>query len=396
MNDISNAPELEWLKANSIYGTPEGDDTVDKEYKRTWCSIELFNAVLEGNYEAFSACQPENTRITRESFTEIRAYVKSVLKTTDDEDAMRAFLVINDLGKVGNFVEKIADSLGFESVDHDRILYEGLKVHPEFSPTFSALAKKYQQIILTGLKTAFNMGQYVQCECLPANLAPLTEIDSEALNYYMIHVLFDISGAAGNVNSNGSLICNELYWKKFSYALDTIHCMVNGECSPKEAYEMYLKKTMSIYNVSDSVIVKLCNLFRVSTPAEAEELRLAFNSLSESTKSILKKELMATGIKDSAILLYYAPATFQNALNYYKKVEPKTAITNTIQVVAPIVAQIYSSVRNNGDCNEGVVVAFIADVAKVANNPEELRKIAFVMERVGEDFKFTRNYSHAE
>ena len=53
--NISKAPELEWLKANSVNGTPEGADTVDKEYKRTWCSIELFNAVLENNYEAFSA-----------------------------------------------------------------------------------------------------------------------------------------------------------------------------------------------------------------------------------------------------------------------------------------------------------------------------------------------------
>ena len=56
----------------------------------------------------------------------------------------------------------------------------------------------------------------------------------------MIHVLFDIAGAAGHVNSNGSLICNELYWKKFSWALETIICMVNGKCGPKEAYEDYL------------------------------------------------------------------------------------------------------------------------------------------------------------
>lgn len=388
--NISKAPELEWLKANSVNGTPEGADSVDKEYKRTWCSIELFNAVLEGNYDSFSACQPERTRITRESFTEIRTYVKSVLKTTDDEDAMRAFLVINDLGKVGDFVKKIADSLGFESVDHDKILYEGLKAHPEFSPTFSALAKRYQQIILTGLKTAFNMGQYVQCECLPANLAPLTEIDAEVLNYYMIHVLFDIAGAAGHVNSNGSIICNELYWKKFSWALKTIICMVDGKYGAKEAYDEYLTKTMCFYKVSSPVIAKLCNLVRVSTPEEAEELRIAFDSLIPSTKSNLEKELMATGIgNDNAILMYYAPATFQNALSYYKKVESETAITKTIQNVAPLMSHIYKHIRAMDGCCEGVTIAFIADIAKAAMEPEKL-VISSEVERVGNDFIVTR------
>ena len=388
--NISNAPELEWLKANSVNGTPEGADTVDKEYKRTLCSIELFNAVLENNYEAFSACQPEKTRITRDSFSEIRTYVKSVLKTTDDENAMRAFLVINDLGKVGDFVEKIADSLGFKSVDHDKILYEGLKAHPEFSPTFLALADKYQQIILTGLKTAFNMGQYVQCECLPANLAPLTKIDAEALNYYMIHVLFDIAGAAGHVNSNGSLICNELYWKKFSWALDTIICMVNGKFEPKEAYEDYLARTMKYFNVSNPVIAKLCNLVRVSTPEEADEIRIAVDSLDLETKNNLDKELMTTGIgKDTAILMYYAPATFQNALNYYKKLEPETAIVKTIQKVAPLMSLIYMKIRAMEDCSEGVVIAFIADIAKAAMEPENLM-LSLEIQRVGDDFIVTR------
>lgn len=389
-NNISKAPELEWLKANSVNGTPEGADTVDKEFKRTWCSIMLFNAVLEGNYEEFSACQPEETRITRESFSEIRSFVKSVLKTDEDENAMRAFLVINDLGKVGDFVKKIADSLGYESVDHDKILYEGLKAHPEFSPTFSALTDKHQQIILTGLMTAFNMGQYVQCECLPANLEPLKEIDAEALNYYMIHVLFDIAGAAGHVMPKGSLICNELYWKKFSWALQTIIHMVNGEIGSKEAYEEYLTKTMNYFNVCSPVIAKLCNLVRVSTTEEAEKIREAFDSLNPLVKCNLERELIATGIgRDTAILMYYAPATFQNALNYYKKENKETAITKTILRVAPVMSQIYKHIRKMAECDEGVVVAFIADIAKAAMDPEKLN---FQMEfqRVGNDFIVTR------
>ena len=46
-SNIRNAPELEWLKVESVNGTPEGSDTVNKEYKRTLCSIELLNFVLK-------------------------------------------------------------------------------------------------------------------------------------------------------------------------------------------------------------------------------------------------------------------------------------------------------------------------------------------------------------
>ena len=391
MNDsISKAPELTWLKASSVNGTPEGADAVDKEYKRTWCSIELLDDVLEGNYEAFSACQPEKTRITRESFSEIRTYVKSVLKTPDDENAMRAFLVINDLGKVSDFVEKIAVSMGFESVDHDKILYEGLKAHPEFSPTFQALDHKYQEMILTGLETGFNMGQFVQCECLPASLLPLTKIHLEALNYYMIHVLFDIAGAAGHVNSNGSLICNELYWKKFSLALETILWMVDGKYGPMEAYEGYLTKTMDYFRVSSPVIAKLCNLVRVSTPEEAGELGRAFESLDLFTKSNIEKELMATGIgKDTAILMYYAPATFQNALGYYQKIEAETAITKTILKIVPVMSHIYRLIRELEKGDEKVVIAFIADIAKAACQPEKM-VLSFEIQCVGDDYIVTR------
>lgn len=387
--NIVNAPELNWLKANSINGTPEGVDVVDKEFKRTWCSIELFNAVVNGDYEAFSGCQPEASRITRESFEEICLYVNSVLTTEDDKNAMRAFLIINDLGKVNDFVEKIATNLGFKSVDHDKILYEGLKAHPELSPTFFALDSKYQDIILTGLKTAFNMGQYVQCECLPANLAPLAEIDKTALNYYMIHVLFDIAGAAGHVVSNGSIICNELYWKKFSWALDSILCIVEGKKGPVEAYKEYLYFTKYYYEVNSDVIAKFCNLIRVSNSKEAKEIENAFKGLDTYVQRNLEKELTKTGIEDSAILMYYAPATFQNAYTYYKKANPEDALVKTVQKVAPILSRLFEKIREkiNGS-NTGVTIAFIADIATAAKEPENL-KASFCITQLGEDFNVT-------
>ena len=388
--DIGNAPELEWLKADSINGTPEGADVIGKEFKRTWCSIELLDDVLNDDYEAFSACQPADTRITRESFNELRDWVCSVLETQEDMYAMRAYLVINDLGKVKDFVEKITSSLGVETVDHDKILYEGLKAHPEYSPTFNSLSTVYQDLILEGLSTNFNMGQYVQCECLPESLSPLYLINSEeALNFYMIHVLFDIAGAAGHVNSNGSLICNDLYWKKFSWALDTIYGLVIKDIyTPLQAYVVYLKHTMDYYGVSNSyVVAKLCNMISVSTKEEAHEIEEANNELDPKVKEVLNKELMATGhCSNTGILLYYAPATFRNALGYYKKINPKTAIKNTVLKIAPVIASIFEQIRDTYSIESGVTTAFIAEVAKAAMNPEQMPS-TWKLIKVGDDIR---------
>ncbi len=389
MNNIVNAPELEWLKANSVNGTPEGVDTIDKEYKRTWCSITLLNYVLEGNYEAFSKCQKIG-RITLKSFNELREYVKSALQTYEDEDAMRAFLVINDLGKVGDFVKKIEETIGFESVDHDMIMYEGLRMYPEFSPTFDRLNQKYKDLILEGLKTNFNMGQYIQSECLPANLLHLLGITDEAFNFYMIHVLFDIGGAAGHVVPDGTVIINELYWQKFSYALQTLSDYIKGICDAGSAYNNFVKKTNCIYKVTDFPVMKLCNLVRVSDATEAEEVQKACNSLDNFIKDVIYEELCLTGIKDSAILMYYLPACLQNAWTFYKKINAENALSKTISTIMPVIAELYKRVRHEVTDNEGVTVAFIADVAAVAKEPENLKSTNFDMKLVGSDFKFEK------
>lgn len=389
MNNIVRAPELEWLKTNSVNGTPWGVDTIHKEYKRTLCSIYLLNYVLEGNYEAFSKCQKAG-RITLKSFNEIRGYVKSVLQTQEDEEAMRTFLVINDLGKVGDFVKKIQETTGFESVDHDMIMYEGLKMHPEYSPTFNRLDQKYKNLILEGLKTNFNMGQYIQCECLPANLLPLLEITDEAFDFYMIHVLFDIGGAAGHVVSDGTIIINELYWKKFSYALDILSDYIKGICDAEDAYDAYIEKTNQIYKVSDYSVMKLCNLLKLTDATEAATVQEAFNSLDNSIKKVIYNETCLNGISDSAILMYYLPACLQNAWAFYKTVNAKTALSKTISTVMPVIAELFDKVRHKISNNKGVTVAFIADVATAATNPENLKATDFGMRLVGSDFKFER------
>ena len=193
MKDIFKAPEFEYLKGK-VNATPEGAKVAEMEYKRTKLSIDLLNAVVCNDYEFFTSCQKGSNKLTPKGFEEIRNFTLNSIKTKDDYYALQTYLLINDLGKVCSFVEKIEKEYNFSSIDHDEILYEGLKNNPKLSPTFSSLSKEYQDYLLIGLKTKFNMGQYVQSENLASDLIPLKNLDETSKNFYMLHILYNVAG----------------------------------------------------------------------------------------------------------------------------------------------------------------------------------------------------------
>lgn len=244
MNTIMNSPELEWLKGN-VNGTPEGESASEMEFKRTKLSLDLLKMVLERNYEDFTACQKDDVKLSRESFAEIQQYTRSTLKNNADIYAMQAYLIINDLGKIVSFVKQVEAKLHLQSVDHDELLYEGLKQ----------------------MKT-------------------------------------------------------------------------------------YLKLPVQV-------------------------------------KEMLTKELTKDGINNKGILLYYVPATLSNAINYFKKNGDINAISNAMNVLLPIFANIYGLTKAK-ICNyksaHGLCTSFIADVAEKAKKPLEMFNYKVAFENVNNDF----------
>lgn len=393
MNTIMNAPELEWLKGN-VNGTPDGKSVAEMEFKRTKLSLDLLQWIFEGNYEKFTECQSDSIKLSRESFHEIQQYTCSTLKTDADKYAMEAYLVINDLGKIVSFVEQIEIKLHIQSVDHDELLYEGLKRMPQLSPTFVSLSEEYKEIILTGLKTKFNMGQFIQSENLPANLLPLQGIDIKSLNYYMLHVFYDIAGAAGHVKNNGSIIVTEDYWKSFKAANNVICDMVCGKLDAQVAYNKYLSKRAEMAKLQfvsneDTAIIKICNLIRVYSPNDAKQVKQSYYNLPVQVREMLTKELAKDGITDNGILLYYAPATLSNAVNYFKSIGEMNAINKAMEIVLPILANIYGLAKakiSKAKKSLKVCTVFIADVAEKAKKPLELQNYKLHFTDVNGDY----------
>ena len=79
-----------------------------------------------------------------------------------------------------------------------------------------------------------------------------------------------------------------------------------------------------------------------------------------------------------------------SAWTFYKKVNAENALSKTISTVMPVIAELYKRVRHEISANEGVTVAFIADVATAANYPENLKATDFDLKVVGSDFKFEK------
>ena len=395
MRNIYEAPELELLKGE-VNATPEGKMMAEKEYKRTKLSLDLLGWVVNNDYEKFTACQKEEEKLSKISFEKLRDFTLFGLYTDDMLYALQVYLVINDLGKIQAFVEKIKNDYGITSVDHDEILYEGLKRNPTLSESFNSLDECYKNMILEGLKAKFNMGQFIRCENLPVNLIPLKKISKNAVRFYMMHVLYDIGGAAGHVRDDGSLIITESYWQKFEDAYHSIQTMVIlpnivdtfcgsfKECPDADAiiaYELYLTKSALKLGLSEKVscfavsgkgkmvgdiesvkeelyrsyaLVKLCNLLSISNETDAKIVEEAFESQPQ-----------------------------------FKETGAENPVKSAFDVVLPIIANIYGLVRTKmvKDENKSMcVTAFLGEVAQIALNPLELKDYVFELENVNSDY----------
>ena len=203
---VAKYPEMAWLTGD-VQATPEASveaedgktfgevlfSGADKasltELNRTAVGLATLYWVLKDDYESFTACQ-KASKLTPESFKTLRDWTVGILPDDEAFDAMVVYTVINDLGKIQSVIEK-ARAMGIENVDHDKVLVAVLEQKPEISPSFQGLSSHYQNLILTGLRAEFNLGQFVQGENVPASLQKLVGIDQLGLNFYFLHTLFE-------------------------------------------------------------------------------------------------------------------------------------------------------------------------------------------------------------
>ena len=330
--------------------------------------IQCLKYVLNNDYESFTQCQNDEIKLTPDNFEELRNYTLSVLKTPEDVDAMLAYTVINDLGKIKNFVSDVEGQAGIKAKDHDEALLIGLKYMPKKIPSFNRLSQKYQKEILNALEADFNLGQFVFAECLEGNLTKFKNVTPESKQLYIVHLLYDVAGVAGHINPKGSLVMTNPVYNSYMQGIESIN-ELNSK-SENEVYDSFLMKKANDFGLpmrtpKERAIVKLILMSRLTKQEDLINVKKAFDELDTDTKNNLIEGLSKDGIKNGGTLLYYAPAFIQNTYN--AKLDNKTAL---LKKAFEVLALIYNDNESNAS---GIKTVSLANIANAIKNSPDLK-----------------------
>ncbi len=304
------------------------------EVDRTAVGFLAIKWLLANDYEAFTKNQPPPVKLSKESFAELRAYVKSVLKTPQDLDAMIVMLLTNDLGKVKRYHDITEKAVGRAIVDHDQVLFAGFTEAVELSPNFMRLPQLQKDWITDGLLmgSGLNVGQFAQAENLPASLNAVKVLAGkpEAFEFKFIELLLDVAGAQGHMDSGGAKVMMEPVYRNFVLARKALLEVIEGK-SVRAAYDQILieknkllvSKGMASLDVNkkqDRALLRLLTLSRTTSLEQAQELQTVFHELPANAKEILISELNVDATDDGwGILPYYGPAFIVNAVGSLSK-----------------------------------------------------------------------------
>lgn len=332
---VKRYPEAEYL-AGKAESSPEGNPVLKKEalaYKvfdsgvtvdptaieadRTFLGLLTLKWVLTDQYEQFTSLQSNpQIKLSRQSFDALRDYTQNILQSEEDLEFCLYSLTCNDLGKTLFLVEEHKKIIGQAAEDHDLLLHTLVQKTPDLFPAFQALLTPTQQeSYVRGLGANLNLGQFVQGENLPANLAGMQAIDAKSRELRLVCELYDFAGVTGHVNPNGSIVMNEENYLAFSSAIKELTTEPQNQ-----SYNRYIAHRGELVGLAPSTpegfaMARLATLSRAFKPEQGAAIRNAWSKLDDEERRNLTRELNETGLDGrKAILVYYAPAVIGNAI----------------------------------------------------------------------------------
>jgi len=388
--------ELSWL-TGAVNATPEGQSTATGnlstqlfgalhiEFDRTAVGMLVLHWLLEDEYESFVACQSGPSRLTRDEFDEMRAFAKRVCGDAEAIKAMYVYMVVNDLGKIKKVVEELRTNAGLEDVDHDNLLLALLEQNPGASPSFNALSLDYQALILAGLRAKWNGGQGIQAEDVAASWNGVAGLSPRALDFYLLHLVCDVAGAAGHVKQNGSMVMNGPCWRGFKLLIQALQLFKTGN-TPVQVRAEYLRLRGELLGFDTgrpegiALTVIGCQV-RAFDPESGAWIRTAFESLTEAERAILEECMGRDGVNNLGYLLYYSPALLANLISAAGKEKLSLGLSTMARLYHKVM--VASRGRENG-----VVKLMVDTVATLAKNDwKALAKSDFALKLVGADYQ---------
>jgi hypothetical protein len=332
-------PEIVWLVDNQVRQTEEDQASADKSYSeqlygqqfiefdRSLMSLYCLKLILDGSdkaYQEFTAAQPENTRLNRESFQQLHEQGTSLLNSHYQEltpiqmqQVMETALVLRAMGK-SEKARMIFKLHGVNAPDHDDFYGEAmgiLKNHPRLSRSFMKLPFAAKQLLC---KTA-NLAHYGHMTHLEGGPSMFTKLknsdvaitDPTALSFdFFIHTC-DVAGALGHVNNTSSIVYTEATHQALQATFNACRMLSDPTKTEADAYNGYLSVRASWLGLNpsdrdDRVLTRIAAMFRLFTPEEGAALKNAILQLSSLDRDrivvVLGEEIGRTPIHMQTVL----------------------------------------------------------------------------------------------
>ena len=289
------------------------------EADRTFTGLLLYRAV-----RIFQKQKPAAfPNLSDAEYADLVTFTNNIVDTEHDEEIMLYALAAQDLGKTLEIMKHHTTRFSEAARDHDHLLFELTRTHPELFEGFQKLPAQSQQRYLEGLDGDLNLGQMVQGENLPCNLSKMMGLDAKTRSIRLLTELYDFAGATGHVKPGISILLNSDNLFAYKASIDALQ--QNDALSAYASYMTLRGQKTGLIKVGDDIksdsdkfaLCRLAALSRAFDEEKGEAIHKAWMDMPRAEREYLAYEMSLTGLDPNAqrgVLIYYSPGMMTNAI----------------------------------------------------------------------------------
>ncbi len=411
---VAKYPEVAWLAKAQVRSTEEGHATAENsfsqqiynekfvEFDRALMSLYCLQLILDGSdqsYQEFTAAQPENVRLSKESFQKLHEQGKSLLtsnyqglSSVQMQQAMETALVLGEMGKSekGRSIFKGREVTALDSNDFYAQALEVLKSHTHMCRSFARLSPPAKQL-LPKVANLINYGQVLQLEGGPSlfrklKTSNLVTTDPTALSFDLFVQTCHIAATLGHVNNTSSLIYTEQTYQAMQAVANACRILSDPTKTELDAYQAYLSFRASGLGLNpsdqnDRVLTRIAAMLRLFTPEEGTILKNSILQLNPQDQQRILSQFDISFAEELGRTPTDMPAVLANLSNNTKSGSIATenlrkAVTYGLPFIAKVLQQQQQQILQHlADPQIPLNFNTIAGVAK--NSPRLLKTNRF-------------------
>lgn len=350
------------------------------EVNRTLVNMLALKWILAGDYDSFTACQSEPSKLSRESFQHMCDFFKGY----EDIYALLVAVVVDDLGKNPQFAKEVAEKItnDVKRENHSDFLYEAVMMG--MITALKRVSETGRKAIIRSIQIEghLNISHLVQGENVPASLSILHKIQDDGSGFYVraMVTLLDVAGAAAHSDARGCLVMTESVFQGYMTTIETLKKFTeNSSEIPSElacydqvladrAKNLHLKgyELLSTDNKEERALLRVFCIGRVDSKQSADFFKKSFAALSTTERGNLIRGLNVDGLNDGvAILPYYAPGLTAEVLRGVRGREDHV-IVQALSAFLRFLARVLEETKTEPNTS-GVIerdLSFVKDVVK--------------------------------